>query len=328
MNIAQAKERITISDFLEIMGYPHAFERHGEHWYCSPLPGRNESTPSFKTDRTNTKWFDQGTGEGGMIIELAMRMFDCDERGALSELTRLYQNASAQHVRHSEHRSVTSEKEVSTSAHNQENESEERRNVEISPITSRGLYWYLHHRGIDPKIAKRYVKEIHYEANGKEFYALAFPSDQGGYELRNGVGVTEGKPGFKGVHGPKAITVLHTEKAVPGGTVSVFEGFFDFLSALSYYGKDEPSAPVIVMNSTAMHEQTAVAIRQLQAGKAYLYLDRDHTGKETAAHLRAALPGVLVEDQSHLYDSSTDFNEFWMKEGKRTKEKNQAKVVA
>jgi hypothetical protein len=328
MNITQAKERILLSDFLERLGYAHAYERHGEHWYHSPLPGRKDATPSFKTDRTNKKWFDQGSGEGGMIIELAMRMFDCDERGALSQINNLYQNATPDPVSHAEHYLLASAHKTSIVSSTHDSLEEERTEVEILPITSRGLYWYLHHRGIDPKIAKHYVQEIRYESKGKAFYALAFPSGEGGYELRNGVGVTEGKPGFKGAHGPKAITVLHAEKAIFGGTVSVFEGFFDFLSALSYYGKTEPSAPVIVMNSTSMHEQTAIGIRQLQAGKAYLYLDRDETGRETANHLRLALPEVVMEDQSQLYASYMDFNEFWMKEGKLVQMKDTHRNVA
>src|SRR5262245_3692705 len=92
MNIRQAKARIPIADFLARIGHQPAYVRNGESWYHSPLPGREDKTPSFKTNRTGKLWFDQATKEGGTIIELVMKMFDCDEKGALAQLARLYEN--------------------------------------------------------------------------------------------------------------------------------------------------------------------------------------------------------------------------------------------
>jgi hypothetical protein len=74
---------------------------------------------------------------------------------------------------------------------------------------------------------------------------------------------------------------------------------------------------VIVMNSTAMLTPTAEAIRRLQAARAYLYLDRDATGREVTEYLRSMLAGMMVEDRSDLYAAYIDFNEFWMQEGKQ-----------
>lgn len=324
MNIAQAKANITISDFLARMGRPYASFKGGEYWYHSPLPDRDDSTPSFKTDRTNRLWFDQGTKQGGGIIELAMLMFDCDESGALRELSRLYKGALFDQVDAPAPQREGTRQPKSPGLplfdHTaRESGGQEREQIEILPISSKGLYWYLHYRGIDPRLAKRYVKEMRYRSDDKTFYMLAFASDEGGYELRNGVGVTEGKQGFKGAHGPKAITTLHPEKATPGGSVSVFEGFFDFLAALSYYDRNEPSTPVIVMNSAAMTERTAAAIERLGAGRVHLYLDCNKTGQDAAQAIREALPNVKVEDRSGLYAAYVDFNEFWMKEGKQAR---------
>lgn len=334
MNIAQAKASITISDFLARLGHPYASFKGGEYWYNSPLPDREDDTPSFKTDRTNRLWFDQGTKQGGGIIELAMLMFGCDERGALRELSRLYKGTLFDQVD-----APTPQREgtrrakppglplFEQAAHASPDGAQPRTHIETRPITSKGLYWYLHHRGIDPALAKRYVQEMRWRSGDKAFYTLAFASDAGGFELRNGVGVSEGGHGFQGVHGPKAITTLHADKATPGGSVSVFEGFFDFLSALAYYGKSEPATPVIVMNSAAMTEQTVAAIQRLQAGRAHLYLDRDKTGTEAAQAIRAALPGVTVEDRSSLYAEYADFNDYWMQKGRKAKEHSQTQRV-
>lgn len=315
MNIRQAKASVMLPDLLARLGHQPSHEQHGESWYHSPLR-EGDATPSFKTDRTGKLWFDHGTGEGGDVVKFARLYWQCSTGEALRHLTRLYPGSlfdepPAVQPARKPRSAPLFEQHTAGSA------GETHQAIQILPITSRGLYWYLHHRGIDPKLAKRYVQEIRCEMHGNAFYALAFPSDAGGFELRNGVGVTEGKPGFKGAQGTKAISVLHPEKATPGGSVTVFEGFFDFLSALAYAGKEAPDTPVIVMNSTAMLTQTADAIRRLQAGRVYLYLDRDATGREVTEQLRTALTGIHVEDRSDLYAAYADFNDFWMQEGKQ-----------
>lgn len=333
MNIAQAKANIPISDFLAKIGHQPAYVRGGEYWYHSPLPGRQDDTPSFKTDSANRLWIDQATRQGGSIIELAQIMLDCQTVSeVLHRLSDLYRgtlfdtSATVQPKKPTTQRTATEPDGMPLFAQ-QRQQAGERTGIEITPVTSKGLYWYLHHRGIDPQLAKRYLKEIRYQADGRPFYALAFASDEGGYELRNGVGVSEGGQGFKGAHGPKAITTLHPEKATPGGAVSVFEGVFDFLAVLSYYGKDEPGTPVIVMNSTAMQAPTVAAIKRLGAGRAYLYLDHDATGREATEALRSQLPGVTVEDRSHLYAGYADFNEYWMQKGRQAKPNQQMQRV-
>jgi hypothetical protein len=50
------------------------------------------------------------------------------------------------------------------------------------------------------KIATCYLREIHYKAKGKRYFALCFPNDSGGYEIRN--------PYFKGSFSPKDITTV------------------------------------------------------------------------------------------------------------------------
>jgi len=331
VNIRQAKDSIRISDFLAKIGHQPAYTAGGEHWYNSPLPGRQDKTPSFKTDRNDRLWIDQATRQGGTIIELAMLMLGCEsESAALHELSRLYTGelfdtpATVQPKRTPAQPQKPQASEEGLPLFAQQGQgTADRTGVEILFVTSKGLYWYLHHRGIEPNLAKRYLKEIRYQADGKPFYALAFPSDAGGYELRNGVGVSEGGQGFKGAHGPKAITTLHADKATPGGAVSVFEGFFDFLSALAYYGKTEPDTPIIVMNSTAMHAMSVEAIQRLGAGRVYLYLDHDATGREATEAIRSQLPGIQVEDRSHLYAGYEDFNAFWRAQRQQTPDPRQ-----
>lgn len=327
MNIHQAKASVLLPDLLARLGHQPSHEQHGETWYHSPLR-EGDGTPSFKTDPTGRLWFDHGTGEGGDVVKFARLYWQCTTGDALRHLTSLYPGSLFDNPPTVQPTKVPKPAPLFEWQAASNRNGETRNDIAIRPITSRGLYWYLHHRGIDPRLAKRYVQEMRCQVNGKDFYALAFPSDAGGYELRNGVGVTEGKPGFKGAHGSKAISVLHPEKASPGGSVTVFEGFFDFLTALAYAGKEAPDTPVIVMNSTAMLTQTVAAILRLKVERVYLYLDRDATGREVTETLRAALAGMAVEDRSDLYAAYMDFNEFWMQEGKQRQSNRRTEATA
>jgi 5S rRNA maturation endonuclease (ribonuclease M5) len=140
------------------------------------------------------------------------------------------------------------------------------------------------------------------------YFALAFKNGSGGYELRN--------PYFKGVHSSKDITIIDKKELLTKRkagkeveAVTVFEGFIDFLSALTYYGKPI-TTPVIVMNSVAMKDRAVEVIKEMGVSKVYLYLDRDQSGRELTEHFRNELQGVDFLDKSDLYADYKDFNEF------------------
>ena len=107
------------------------------------------------------------------------------------------------------------------------------------------LLEYMGRRGIDADIAKAYCKEAYYHFSGRKdrrCFAVAFPNDKGGMELRN--------PIFKGCAGIKAVTCLDNG----GDRCAVFEGFMDFLSYLQY-AREHPGLPPMnfcILNSTAM----------------------------------------------------------------------------
>jgi hypothetical protein len=98
---------------------------------------------------------------------------------------------------------------------------------------------YLKERSINTDIAKRYCSEIHYSIAGKNYFAIGFPNDAGGGELRNW--------NFKGSISPKNITTYNNAS----DTVMVFEGFMDFLSYLSLKDNPSPTIDTAVLNSTA-----------------------------------------------------------------------------
>jgi 5S rRNA maturation endonuclease (ribonuclease M5) len=178
----------------------------------------------------------------------------------------------------------------------------------IQPLQNRALTEYLRQRGISVLTARPYVLEIYYTRKEKNYFALAFLNESDGYELRN--------PYFKGVYGTKDITLIDKKnllakrKGQPRTlAVTVFEGFFDFLSALTHYGVDI-TTPVIVLNSVAMKDRVIETIREAGVGKVYLYLDRDKSGRELTAHFKRQLHDITLVDNSTLYADYKDFNEF------------------
>ena len=127
--------------------------------------------------------------------------------------------------------------------------------------------------------------------------ALALANDLGGYELRT--------PSFKGTLGAKAITTIAGE----GDQVHVFEGFFDFLSAVMI-NSGPPKGTSIILNSVSMRDKALVAIRSLNARVVHLYRDNDPAGEQLLDHYRSSLPDVKVIDQAAVYTGYNDLNEW------------------
>ncbi|MBI1930895.1 toprim domain-containing protein [Candidatus Poribacteria bacterium] len=138
----------------------------------------------------------------------------------------------------------------------------------------------------------------------KTDFALAFPNASGGYEVRN--------PDFKGGIGTKDISLLVKRKntGLEEG-VTVFEGFIDFWSALTFDRVTEAKTPVIVLNSVSLKDRPLKKITEMGFEKVYLYLDRDEEGERGVQDFSAALPrGIAPVDKSDLYAGYQDFNEF------------------
>ena len=93
------------------------------------------------------------------------------------------------------------------------------------PLEHRSFVAYLQERGIPAHIAKVKCKEAHYVVNGKSYFAVAFENVCGGWELRNRY--------FKGCRGRKVISYLPWSRDEPSTEGAVFEGFIDYLSALT-----------------------------------------------------------------------------------------------
>ena len=169
-------------------------------------------------------------------------------------------------------------------------------------ITDPELISYLRERCIDLEIASRYCSEIDFELYGRIQTAIGFQNDLGGYELRN--------RDFKGSSSPKSSTIITGQT----DGISVFEGFFDFLSYQTNqkFKNDTKSRLTkvqdgfLILNSLAYLEKNRVAMEQYP--KIHLYLDRDKAGREATKKALSWSSGYI--DKSHPYRLFKDLNEY------------------
>jgi hypothetical protein len=157
---------------------------------------------------------------------------------------------------------------------------------DIVPLQSRGLYAYLGERCINTAIAKHFLKEAHYSfrqrEDGRFLFALAYPNDKGGVELRSKL--------FKGGTSPKGIT---THLGIENAPLVVFEGFIDMLSFATLCG--EVRHNYIVLNSIVNVPAAIEAIRNswTQYGRIFLALDNDKGGNDATAKILAPFPDAV-----------------------------------
>ncbi len=281
MNCKQANEEIKIVDFLLSQGMEPAriYRSRTLAWYKSPY--REDKKPSFKVYIKKNRWFDLGTNEGGTLIDLVMKMFNCDTTGALAILDKPEIAKT----------SFSFSKEQKEDSHGIEI-------VNIQPLNNWILKQYLIERNIDFELVKNYLVEVRYNTykdQEKPFFALGFKNNKDGYELRSKT--------FKGSSYPKYFTII------PGmpKRLNVFEGFIDYLSALTKYNTKKLIGLTIVLNSTG----NTPYIEQLVKSSDLVncFLDNDPSGEKAFEIIQNWNTNTINQAQK-IYPGYNDFNDF------------------
>jgi hypothetical protein len=91
--------------------------------------------------------------------------------------------------------------------------------------------------------------------------------------------------------------------------VAIFEGFFDFLSTLVYYGQSQPNANVLVLNSVSMIDRAIDQLKGQGIHTLYTYLDHDAAGETTKAQLEENQNQFDVKNASKFYHGHKDAND-------------------
>jgi hypothetical protein len=275
--------KIDIVDFLASIGI-HPKKNSGQnYWYLSPLPDRNEKTPSFKVNRKLNRWWDFGTGEGSTLIDFGIRYYNCTIRELNEKLTTPSSNVPRQYPMPD----IAAEQTIQI--------------LHTYPIRSFYLLRYLWERHIPVEVAQQYCVEVQYTFGPKPYYAIGFRCDAGGYELRNKYHKYSTRS-----KGPTLIS--HNAK-----DLAIFEGFFDLLTFVSYINTPTADLPdLLVLNSLSFFDSSLPVMETYQ--HKHLFLDNDPTGDVFTQKALGKGSGFL--DQRSLYKGYNDLNQWVCNFGK------------
>lgn len=285
MTTEQAKQ-LDIVIYLEHQNIRPVKVTGHQYWYYSPF--REERTPSFKVNRLFNLWYDFGENKGGNLIDLGIRLESCTVKDFLVLL----------HDNHVVENTASSFGQQRNNVNTNNCCKPAIKILSTHLISSYHLTKYLQQRKINSAVADEYLSEVCYQNKNKIYYALGFKNNLGGYELRS--------PFFKGASSPKAVTFFDNNAS----ELTVFEGFFDFLSYLCLRQQNEHQySNYLVLNSVAFFERQLSFMQQFKS--IHLYLDNDNAGDKATA-LAASSSGKKFVDERGLYKDYKDFSEWWM----------------
>lgn len=281
-----------IVDYLSSLGYKPAKVTRNDYWYLSPF--RDEKIPSFKVNLNMNRWYDFGEGKGGNIIDFGILYHRCSVSEFLKKTNKSF-----------------SFRQQNIPLRKKDEEAKKIRVINARNITSLVLIRYLHKRKIPIDVAGKFCKEIDYELYGKRYYAIGFKNDAGGYELRN--------ERFKASSSPKDISLINNNAE----NLTVFEGFFNFLSYLTIHKQQEqPNTDFLILNSTSFFEKS---LHLMQSYKCkHLYVDCDTTGQKCIQKAQAIDKESFI-DERQLYKNYKDLNDWMVHIGQTQKQGLQIK---
>lgn len=271
-------KQIPIVAYLAQTGYKPKLTKGVNYWYCSPL--RAELTPSFKVNAERNQWYDFATGDHGDIIDLVCALQHCSTAEAMRRL------AALKGVRLAPPFSFGGTTPVSLQRSSMEL-------ISVQAVKHPKLLLYLSERGLQPSDVSPFLSEVYYRVSEKCFFALGFPNDAGGWELRN--------PYFKGCFAPKAITTI---KGTDSHKLQLFEGFMDFLSWRKLH--PEGQADSIILNSLTLLPKLIPTLHPYPIIESLL--DNDEAGDRATKQLIDA--GLPVKDIRACYTPYKDINEY------------------
>ncbi|SEW27446.1 toprim domain-containing protein [Chitinophaga arvensicola] len=280
--------QLDLVDYLASLGHHPQGISNQDYWYLSPL--RTERTPSFKINRRLNSWYDHGIGKGGNLIDFGVLYFSCSVSDLLH---RLALRATPDFSFHQPTVSADEKKEDKIVL------------LTTRQLNSSALLAYIQKRHIPLEVARHFCEEVDFLLYGKKYTVIGFRNNAGGYELRN--------EHFKGSSSSKDVTFInsHTEH------VSVFEGFFSFLSFFAASDRAILPSNCLVLNSLSFFERSRPLMEQHQTVQ--LFLDRDTAGIN---HTQWALKwdSSRYVDHSDFFQGHKDLNDWLISHHQNPKE--------
>ncbi len=215
-------ESVSIVDYLASKNIEPVKAAGKELLYLSPL--RNEKDPSFYVNPTKNKFRDFTNEEHkGNVFRLVQLLEGCNFPQAVAKLLEFDGKPVEKYAN-----LFLSATEIQKPIHQQ--------TIITQPVKNPVLINYLQERKIPYSLGKKYLHEVMTTKKDRVYFLVGFPNNSGGFSLRNKY--------YKGCEGVQDITTFDLDSC---NNVAVFEGFFDFLSALVYYGLEAPRIPTVVL---------------------------------------------------------------------------------
>jgi DNA primase len=278
----QEAKKLSMPQLLARLGHQPVNTSGQKFWYRSPL--RSEITPSFCVEPgRQVAWIfsDHGLNVKGNILDFVMHYQHCSLQQALAWLEQIF---------------CREDSLVDQGSRYLVEPVVPRQICRITTIRHPALLSYLKERAIETVLARRYLREVHYQHASQHRFALGWKTDAGGWCLRT--------HNFKAFLAPAGITTIGSNNR----SLAVFEGIFDFLSSLSHYRVMAAHGQVVILNSVNHAHIVANKLQQGSYQSVKLYLDNDAAGRRATQYL-LTLPNTV--DCSDLFSPAKDFAQWY-----------------
>ena len=271
---------IPLEEVLLATGHLPTKQNEKEAWFLNPFGKENHA--SFKLNKRLNIWYLFSEGIGGNNIDFMKK----------------YQNASISEVLvWAENQNFSSFQNQKILNRNFENFVKTYEITEVKEIGHHALLEYLNSRKVENQT--EYIKEIHYQMNGKNYFGIGFKNDSDGYEIRNAYS--------KICLGKKDISIIN----IDSNSIRIFEGFFDFLSFKNVENYLEKEASdYLILNSVSMIAKIKNTIKNYE--NIELYFDNDEAGNRAVEMIKSE--NENAEDCRILYSDFKDLNDWLIQE--------------
>ena len=269
-----------MEEVLQNLGHHPTKQSEKESWFLNPFGRENHA--SFKLNKRLNIWYLFSEGIGGNNIDFIKKYLNA----SISEALQWAENQNFSSFQHQK----TSNRKFESFAKTYEI-------TEVKEIQHPALLEYLKSRKVDNQT--KFLNEVHYQMNDKNYFGIGFKNDSHGYEIRNAYS--------KICLGKKDISTIENNS----NSVRIFEGLFDFLSFknVENYLEKEPS-DYIILNSVSMITKIKNSIQNYE--NIELYFDNDDAGNRAVKMIKNE--NENAEDCRLLYSDFKDLNDWVVQE--------------
>lgn len=294
MDIPFAKT-IPLRKIFDVWGIKPKPIRNGLDLYTSPFSEERQS--KLVVNPTTNTWFDPITGQTGNVVQLVCLYLQSQgvNHSAMDALRWLKNMTGKQ----------GSIIEPLPDAADYKSMNCHYAIKDISYLSDPALIRYLElRRGIPFHVARHKVKQllVRNKKTVKNFVAIGFKNEDGGYAIRN--------PKVKAHIGPRAISFIRGKVPKPDG-IQIFKDIYDYLSAIVYRNGKPFDEDSIILNSMDCLQDMTAYILNYGYQYACAWLGNNEQGKAGTELLRGfcAKEKLRFQTANETYKDFKDLND-------------------